>query len=28
MIKVADTIFKHLKGVVNSALTSITNGMA
>jgi len=28
MIKVADTILKHLKGVVNSALTSITNSIA
>ncbi len=28
MIKVADTILKHLKGVVNSPLTSITNSIA
>jgi len=28
MIKVADTILKHLKGVVNSALTPITNSIA
>jgi transposase len=28
MIKVADTMLKHLKGVVNSAVTHITNSMA
>jgi len=28
MIKVADTMLKHLKGIVNSALTTITNSIA
>ena len=28
MIKVADTMLKHLKGIVNAAVTDITNSIA